>query len=70
MEDWKTLLHLPLEVLDLIFKQHSPSNKLMLADSHPILTKAFLYHVGDVFKKLSLRKIPDEDLIALRLFGS
>ncbi|XP_037721283.1 uncharacterized protein LOC119554443 [Drosophila subpulchrella] len=70
MEDWKTLLHLPLEVLDFIFKQLSPSNKLMLADSHPILAEAFLYHVGDVFKKLSLRILPTEDLIALRLRGS
>ncbi|XP_050742045.1 uncharacterized protein LOC122819037 isoform X2 [Drosophila biarmipes] len=69
MEDWKSLLHLPLEVLDFIFKQLSPSHKLMLADSHPILGDAFLYHVGDTFKKLTLRQLPMEELVTLRLSG-
>jgi len=70
MCDCKTLLDLPLEVLDLIFKQLSPSHKLRLADSHPNLADAFVYHVGDLFKRVELDAVPPEDWsLIFRLCG-
>ncbi|XP_037721469.1 uncharacterized protein LOC119554569 [Drosophila subpulchrella] len=70
MSNCKTLLDLPLEVLDLIFKQLSQSHKLRLAYSHPILADAFVYHVGDLFKRVDLDVVPPQDcLLILRLCG-
>ncbi|KAH8368648.1 hypothetical protein KR084_002871, partial [Drosophila pseudotakahashii] len=71
MESSKTLLDLPLEVLDLIFEQLSRSHKLRLADSHPILHEAFLYHVRDLFKTIDFSELPSKDLFIIwRLCGS
>ncbi|KAH8368727.1 hypothetical protein KR084_009225 [Drosophila pseudotakahashii] len=65
-----TLLDLPLEVLDFIFKHLSPSHKLRLADSHPILAEAFRHHVGDLYKKINLDELPPADWsLILQLSG-
>ncbi|XP_016955353.1 uncharacterized protein LOC108028203 [Drosophila biarmipes] len=70
MRNCKNLLDLPLEVLDHIFKQLSPSNKLKFADSHPRLADAFVYHVRDLYKTVELGKEPPEDWsLILRLCG-
>ncbi|KAH8368647.1 hypothetical protein KR084_002870, partial [Drosophila pseudotakahashii] len=70
MKNCKTLLDLPLELLDLIFKQLSPSQKLRLADSHPILAEAFHYQVGDLFRKVSYELFAEDWSLIFRLCGS
>ncbi|KAH8368649.1 hypothetical protein KR084_002874, partial [Drosophila pseudotakahashii] len=70
MQNCKTILDLPLELLDFIFKQLSPSQKLRLADSHPILAEAFHYQVGDLFRKVNYQLLAEDWSFILRLCGS
>ncbi|KAH8412634.1 hypothetical protein KR009_003916 [Drosophila setifemur] len=67
MENHRTITDLPLEVLDLIFKElWSMENKLRLAITHEKLGKAFSYHSRNTYK--SFRpwfNIPEDLLMVL-----